>query len=358
MARSDLLVSLVKAGSSGDTAQARSVAEAIIAEERVKRHNVLADRLTDAMRLNGTDSAAAFIGPDQRPHRRFLAELTPRKKLADLVLTDPARRACEELIEEQHRASVLRTHSLEPRHRVLLVGPPGNGKTSLAEAIAEALSAPFFVVRYEALIGSFLGETAARLKRVFDYARTTPCVLFFDEFDAVGKERGDVHETGEIKRVVSSLLMQVDDLPSYTVVVAATNHAELLDRAAWRRFQVRLALDAPTRHDLTAYIARFAESLDEPLGLAPATIARRLGAVSYAEAEEFCRDVRRRSVLAAGEKTLVTIVAERLALWIERLRASADGDKPHGGVPAAAEPTDCAGRRSGASTTWPRRYDC
>ena len=219
MARSDLLVSLVKAGSSGDTARARSVAEAIIAEERVKRHNVLAARLTDAMRVNGADSAAAFLSPDQRPHRQFLAKLTPRKKLADLVLTAPARRACEELIEEQHRASVLRTHSLEPRHRVLLVGPPGNGKTSLAEAIAEALSAPFFVVRYEALIGSFLGETASRLKRVFDYARTTPCVLFFDEFDAVGKERGDVHETGEIKRVVSSLLMQVDDLPSYTVVV-------------------------------------------------------------------------------------------------------------------------------------------
>ena len=201
MARSDLLISLVKVGSSGDTARARSVAEAIIAEERVKRHNVLADRQTDAMRVNGAD-AAAFIGRDTRPHRRFLAELTPRKKLADLVLTDPARRACEELIEEQHRASVLRTHSLEPRHRVLLVGPPGNGKTSLAEAIAEALSAPFFVVRYEALVGSFLGETASRLKRVFDYARTTPCVLFFDEFDAVGKERGDVigiHDGHEIR---------------------------------------------------------------------------------------------------------------------------------------------------------------
>ena len=91
MARSDLLVSLVKAGSSGDTARARSVAEAIIAEERVKRHNVLADRLTDAMRVNGADSDAAFIGAGQRPHRQFLVELTPRKRLAELVLTDVAR---------------------------------------------------------------------------------------------------------------------------------------------------------------------------------------------------------------------------------------------------------------------------
>ena len=337
MARSDLLVSLVKAGSSGDSARARSVAEAIIAEERVKRHNVLADRLTEAMSGNGSSSGAATFIASNQQHRQFLTELTPRKQLADLVLTDIARRAVEELIEEQQRASVLRTHSIEPRHRILLVGPPGNGKTSLAEAIAEALAAPFFVVRYEGLIGSFLGETASRLKRVFDYARTTPCVLFFDEFDAVGKERGDIHETGEIKRVVSSLLMQVDDLPSYTVVVAATNHAELLDRAAWRRFQVRLVLSPPTRRDLTAYVARFADSLDEPLGRAPSTIARKLGAVSYAEAEEFCRDIRRRAVLAMGEKTLKVIVAERLKLWEERARASAAGEATDGGVPATTD---------------------
>ena len=336
MARSDLLISLVKAGSSGDTARARSVTEAIIAEERAKRHNVLAERLSDAMRVNGATGTAAFIDPG-RQQRQFLLELTPRKRLDDLVLTNLARRACEELIEEQHRASVLRAHSLEPRHRVLLVGPPGNGKTSLAEAIAEALATPFLVVRYETLIGSFLGETASRLKRVFDYARTTPCVLFFDEFDAVGKERGDVHETGEVKRVVSSLLMQVDDLPSYTVVVAATNHAELLDRAAWRRFQVRLALNPPTPRELTAYVTRFAHSMDRPLGRTPATIAKRLGPVSYAEAEEFCRDVRRRSVLSMGKRKLEAIVSEQLKLWEERSRASAGGEATDGGVPATAD---------------------
>ena len=336
MARSDLLISLVQAGSSGDTTLVRSVAEAIIAEERTKRHNVLAERLTNAMRVNGSGPATAtFVGRGQQ-HRQFLLELTPRKQLADLVLSGLARQACEELIEEQHRASVLRAHSLEPRHRVLLVGPPGNGKTSLAEALAEALATQFFVVRYEALIGSFLGETASRLKRVFDYARTTPCVLFFDEFDAVGKERGDIHETGEIKRVVSSLLMQIDDLPSYTVVVAATNHAELLDRAAWRRFQVRLTLKQPTRRDLTAYLARFAATLDQPLGFALETIAKELGAVSFADAEEFCRDVRRRAALSMGEKTLTAVVAERLRLWADRSRASADGETTDGGVPVTA----------------------
>ena len=284
MARSDLLLTLVKAGACGDTKAVRVAAEAIIAEERAKRHNVLADRLAEAIHVNGTPSlGGGFVGSAKAPHREFLVELTPRRRLEDLMLSDANLEACRELIEEQHRGAVLRTHSMEPRHRALFVGPPGNGKTSLAEAIAEALAVPFFVVRYEAMMGSFLGETASRLKRVFDYARTTPCVLFFDEFDAVGKERGDPHETGEIKRVVTSLLMQVDDLPSYTVVAAATNHAELLDRAVWRRFQLRLLLDPPSRKDLTIYIERFAATLDEALGRAPETIAKRLGKVSYAD---------------------------------------------------------------------------
>ena len=337
MARSDLLLTLVKAGACGDTKAVRVAAEAIIAEERAKRHNVLADRLAEAIHVNGTPSlGGGFVGSAKAPHREFLVQLTPRRRLEDLMLSDANLEACRELIEEQHRGAVLRTHSMEPRHRALLVGPPGNGKTSLAEAIAEALAVPFFVVRYEAMMGSFLGETASRLKRVFDYARTTPCVLFFDEFDAVGKERGDPHETGEIKRVVTSLLMQVDDLPSYTVVAAATNHAELLDRAVWRRFQLRLLLNPPSRKDLTTYIERFAATLDEALGRAPETIAKRLGKVSYAEAEEFCRDVRRRSILSMGEKPMSTIVGERLTQWSTRRHASVSKEYGNDGLSAAA----------------------
>lgn len=318
MARSDLLISLVRAVSNEDKAGIRSAVEAIIADERAKRHNILADRLAEAMKSNGNPPAAArYVGHNNPRHRNFLIEVTPRRRIEDMVLSDRNRRACRELIEEQHRGAILRAYSLEPRHRVLLVGPPGNGKTSLAEAIAHALAVPFFVVRYEAMIGSFLGETASRLKRVFDYARTTPCVLFFDEFDAVGKERGDIHETGEIKRVVTSLLMQVDDLPSYTVVVAATNHPELLDRATWRRFQLCLSLNPPTQRELAVYIERFARSFDEPLGRTAQTIAKRLGPISYAEAEAFCLDVRRRYILTLGEATLDSVVAERLKQWNE-----------------------------------------
>ena len=339
MARSDLLISLVKAGSSGDSRSVRAAAEAIIAEEKAKNHNVLADRLTKALHVNGNGNghkAPTILGANAGRQRQFLLELTPEKRIEDLVLSDLNRRICEELIEEQHRASVLRAHSLEPRHRVLLSGPPGNGKTSLAEAIAEALALPFFVVRYEAMIGSYLGETAARLKRVFDYARTTPCVLFFDEFDAVGKERGDEHETGEIKRVVTSLLMQMDDLPSYTIAVAATNHSELLDRAVWRRFQLRLSLKAPTWAELTAYFRRFADRMGEPFGRSPDMIAKALGPISYAEAEEFCLDVRRRHVLAMGETPLKKIVEERLKMWTARTSPHDRENALHDRLPTSA----------------------
>lgn len=318
MARSDLLVSLVRASTEGDQESVRAAAQAIIADEKAKNHHILADRLTRAM-ANGTrPQKAGFVGGIRSRWRSYATELVPRCRLESLVLTDLTLMACRELIEEQQRASVLRAHSLEPRHRILLVGPPGNGKTSLAEAIAESLAVPFIVVRYEAMIGSYLGETAARLKHVIDYARTTPCVLFFDEFDAVAKERGDTHETGEIKRVVTSLLMQVDALPSYTVVVAATNHAELLDRAVWRRFQLRLELKAPTERELASYLQAFARSMHQPMGYTPETLALRLGRVSYAEAEEFCLDVRRRAALAMGLASLKKVVGDTLKLWGER----------------------------------------
>src|SRR5439155_920913 len=119
-------------------------------------------------------------------------ESTPQRKLGDLSLDPIVINSCTQLIEEQHRADVLRAHNLEPRHRVLLVGPPGNGKTSLAEAIADALAVPIVCVKYEGVIGSYLGETANRLRHLFDYIRTQTCVLFFDEFDSIGKERGDL----------------------------------------------------------------------------------------------------------------------------------------------------------------------
>lgn len=331
MARGDLLINLVRASVAGDKNAVKSAVETIIAEEKSRQHTVLADRLARAMQSNGNGmNKLPPVSETAHKGREFIAEITPKRELGDMVLSEACRAAVGQLIEEQQRSSLLRVHGLDPRHRLLLVGPPGNGKTSLAEAIAEALAVPFFVVRYDAMIGSYLGETASRLKRVFDYVRTTPCVLFFDEFDAVGKERGDIHETGEIKRVVTSLLMHVDELPSYAVVIAATNHSELLDRAVWRRFQLRLGLPAPGEKELTEYFDRFLASFDKRPGVTAPSIAKRLGAISYAEAEEFTLDVRRRDVMTMKERSLKKTIEEQLKLWQERVQPIRSGDPEQG----------------------------
>jgi SpoVK/Ycf46/Vps4 family AAA+-type ATPase len=329
MARSDLLVALVTAGATGDRNLARTSAEALIADERTKQHNVLADRLSGALKAQMNGHAPMTNPPTETvargPSTRDLfVERAPQRSLTDLLLPPVTREACEELIEEQRRADVLRSHGLEPRHRILMAGPPGNGKTSLAEALAEALSVPLFTVRYEAVIGSFLGETASRLRRVFDFARTTPCVLFFDEFDVIGKERGDIHETGEIKRVVSSLLLQMDDLPSWTIIAAATNHSELLDRASWRRFQLRLELPAPGERQIADYIATFFKARPVPgdLGRSPDQLARALRGSSLAEVEDFCTNVLRRVVLSLGKGRPNEIVERELRVWRSRVTAS------------------------------------
>jgi SpoVK/Ycf46/Vps4 family AAA+-type ATPase len=319
MSRADLLVNLVKAGSQGDHRLFRTTVEAMAAEERAKRHHQLANKLEENLQSAGarsrsTEVVRAFDGG----HGGLLFEVEPRRTIQSLFLEESTQQACQELIEEQQRRDILRSYGLEPRHRVLLSGPPGNGKTSVAEAIATGLMVPLFVVRYEAVIGSFLGETSGRLKRLFDFVRTHHCVLFFDEFDTLGKERGDTHETGEIKRVVSSLLLQIDALPSHVVVITATNHAELLDRAVWRRFQLRLALPAPTNTQKEDWFVKFQETLGTPLGISAKVLAARLQVSSFSDLEQFCTDIHRRYVLTLPSANLKRIVAERLEQWQHR----------------------------------------
>lgn len=319
MARADLLTELVRFGMAGDRGKLRKVVEAIIAEERAKNHGVLASKLEGLLRAVPTDRFASNGSAVlEQKLSSLVQEIAPERSFEDLILPREVREISQEVVQEHHRIDLLRSYNLEPRNRLLLIGPPGNGKTSLAEAFAHALIVPLLVVRYEGVIGTYLGETAVRLHRLLEHVRTRKCVLFFDEFETLGKERGDRHETGEIKRVVSSLLMQIDSLPSHVVVIGATNHAELLDRAVWRRFQVRMNLPAPTRARLAEWFAKFERRIKIPLGYTPDTMSKKLYGVNFAEAEEFGSSIFRQYVLEQPCSDMKQIVDRTLKNWAAR----------------------------------------
>jgi SpoVK/Ycf46/Vps4 family AAA+-type ATPase len=321
MARADLLIDLIKNSLKNNTQAARKAAEAIAAEERLNRHVVLAQKIDDILKSTYLASETVKENQDVRsfiPNKNaqnFYIEKIPEKSFEQLILSDSTIKMCNELVEEQMRSDLLRSYGVEPRNKILLIGPPGNGKTSLAEAIASALMAPLYTVRYESIVGSYLGETASKLAKLFDFVRTRHCVLFFDEFETLGKERGDEHETGEIKRVVSSLLLQIDALPSYVVFVAATNHDNLLDSAVWRRFQLKLELPKPNINELELWLSIFEKRNKFKFDVGINSMAKMLNGKSYGEAEEFALSVYRQYILHQPNADMKGITESQLKIF-------------------------------------------
>jgi predicted AAA+ superfamily ATPase len=295
MPRIDLVLSLIRAASQSDANGVRAAADAMASEESQHGHERVADRIRQALVPRAASSHLGKLSETSDHIGSLFFEFSPKAGLDSLALDEKVRLDLISLVREQQSAEKLRSAGLAPRHKVLLSGPPGNGKTSVAEALAYELGYPFKVVSYGALVGSLLGETNRRIESLFKEVKRQPCVLFFDEFEAVGKERGDRQEAGEMKRALASLLTQIDSLPAHVVVVAATNHPEMLDRAVWRRFEIKLILHPPNYSRIIGYLV-------DQLGLkADITLIQALGQCfpekSYAELRDFTLDVRRRAVL-------------------------------------------------------------
>lgn len=319
MARADLICELIKYGLSKDISNFKKAAEALCAEERTKQHNVLANKIQDLLSLDRKKTfeinSVNFLQKYEQSETNLFWEKLPQKSIDSIILPESVKDVCHGLIEEQLRAELLQSYGVEPRNKLLLIGPPGNGKTSLAEAIAEALMVPLLTIRYESIVGAYLGETAQKLSRLFEIIKTKKCVVFFDEFETLGKDRGDAHETGEIKRVVSSLLLQIDSLPSYVVAIAATNHDSLLDKAAWRRFQIKVNLPKPTKKKLEEFFCQFQKDRDFNFGVLPAILANKTFGLSYAEAEELALEIYRQNILHLHQLNKKEVANKVISLW-------------------------------------------
>ena len=181
-----------------------------------------------------------------------------------VILSSTAWEVIREFISVAKSHAILEAEGVNSPLSLMLYGPPGCGKTLLANHIAQDLDLEMFTARLDGLISSYLGSTSKNIRALFQFASERPCVLFLDEFDAIAKLRGDTLELGELKRVVNSFLQNLDGLEPHTVVIAATNHQELLDRAVWRRFAYRLELPYPSRDDRRQMWSTFLGDLHAP----------------------------------------------------------------------------------------------
>ena len=236
----------------------------LIQSERRQGHHRLAgdlDRLLNngATPVRRTEAPQASDGSTPRSKAEGAPLLDIRrsaKSMADIILELECRGRLLRFFSEFSKQEALAEHGLTAARKLLFFGPPGNGKTLCAEVIACELDLPLFYVRFDAVVGSYLGETAANLRRVFDYAAAGLGVLFFDEVDAIGKSRGDRHEIGELKRVVNSFLQLLDGYQGQSPVIAATNYETVLDYAVWRRFDDVLCFPQATQEQLIEYLSR------------------------------------------------------------------------------------------------------
>jgi len=252
MANGKVLRQLIKAGVSGDSDAFRRASEAVIQDERQKQHHLLANDLEQMLygeylkpvKQNGR-SVLPAPPADKERGLSLLDIRQPQRPLEEMILQESSNAAIEELLEEHRRADVLRSFGMKPTGKIIFYGPPGCGKTLAAEVIAFELDLPLAIVRLDALVSSFLGETAANLRKVFDFIAEYPMVALFDEFDAIGKERSDSGEHGELRRVVNAVLQMMDSYQGKSLILAATNHEQILDGAIWRRFDETINFPLP-----------------------------------------------------------------------------------------------------------------
>lgn len=303
MARADLLKKLFSGYQQRDDQAFRQAADELIGEERKKQHPVLANELERILRNGNSEgrSGKHLLPMDQSPfdtdRKTPLLEVRqPQRYLEDLVLDKYVLGSVERIMREFREWDVLEANGIPPMRRVLFCGPSGCGKTAMAEVIAAELSLPLVYVRFDAVVSSLLGETAANLRKVFEYARRGQWVVFFDEFDAIGRSRDDTTEHGEIKRVLNSFLQIMDNFDGRSLVIAATNFEQVLDFAVWRRFDQVVRFERPQDDQLLLVIRKrlaplhFQDSqLDE--------LVKTLAGSSYADAERVCFDIRKSCVL-------------------------------------------------------------
>lgn len=249
--------------------------------------HLLSEGLTRQSPLRG--EATSTIPVDRDSRLELMRVEMPEDIDVHPFLPDDELRMLQGVVDERTRQAELLRAGLTPTKTLLFTGPPGVGKTISAKWIAKKLNRPLLTLDLSAVMSSYLGRTGTNVRYVLDYAKSTDCVLLLDELDAIAKRRDDGSEIGELKRLVTVLLQEIDDWPPSGLLIAATNHASLLDPAVWRRFEIVVQFDVPTEDVLRNYAARALE----PLGVSPAAVHALAAAYSGGTLAELEHDLTR-----------------------------------------------------------------
>ncbi len=307
MASAKILRQLIRAGASGDTAAFKDASESIIQEERQKQHHLLANDLERILQGDAHTPTPLRAGIRERipfDSERGLPLLSVREplhQLDEVVLPAAGRMVIEDILEQHRRGDVLRSYGLRPVDKVLFYGPPGCGKTLTAEMLASELDRPLALIRLDSVVSSYLGETAANLRKVFDFIDSTPTVALFDEFDALGKERADSGEHGELKRVVNAVLQMLDAYQGKSLIVAATNHEGILDSAIWRRFEEVLFFPPPDRQALVELLKIKLRGVRRGFEIEDVSVLALFDGLSHADVERVVRRAIKDMILKGQE---------------------------------------------------------
>lgn len=321
MAAADQIKSLIKSFGNDDESRFFSIALQIAATEAKRGHTIFAQELKKLIdqakkerSVNVIQQKALPLNLPKRELQELIEVFQPKIDLSNMVLDENIKKTLYKVIKEQEKWQILKSHNLEPKRKLLLTGAPGTGKTMTAQAIAGELGITVYIIRLDGLMSKYLGESIAKLRLIFDAMNDQRAVYLFDEFDSIGSHRDQNQDVGEIKRVLNSFLINIEKDQSNSIIIAATNLPESLDKALFRRFDEILDYPLPNENHIIEIIKKHTKAYSFSTKVDYKILSKLALGLNYSEIVRICNDTIKEMILNDLDKLELATLKNLLKL--------------------------------------------